>query len=169
MIRYVRSDASTGSDQMATVSVSEAARILGVGEPTIRRWIKRGKLPAARIERPQGFEWRVAVDQVNPTSTDQMHDQLPDPPDHLIGQAHIPPPDHIDLLTLAHTLAAQLTAEREKTAVERDRVIALEQERAELYGRLGFYQAQLEQAKERIALLEAPQHTPKRPWWRFWE
>ncbi len=53
--------------------------------------------------------------------------------------------------------------------MERDRVIALEQERAELYGRLGFYQAQLEQAKERIALLEAPQHTPKRPWWRFWE
>ncbi len=133
------------TEQAEMLTIAEATKALGVTEWVIRRRIKRGQLAAIQVERPQGYEWRVALRQ-----------DTPDAPSDALGR------QLADSQQVLGALVAQLASERERTA-------ALEQERAELYGRLGFYQAQLEQAKERIALLEAPQHTPKRPWWRFWE
>ncbi len=133
------------TEQAEMLTIAEAAKTLGVTEWVIRRRIKKGQLAAIQVERPQGYEWRVALHQeASDAPSDALSSQLADS-QQVLG-----------------ALVAQLAGERERTA-------ALEQERAELYGRLGFYQAQLEQAKERIALLEAPQRTPKRPWWRFWE
>lgn len=53
-----------GPDPAATtrwVSVSEAARELGISPETVRRWIKTGRLRAERAIRPQGTVWRVML------------------------------------------------------------------------------------------------------------
>jgi len=62
------------------VSVAEAARILGVSPQTIRRRIKRGILQAQKVDRPQGFTYRVdvpdeVIDQV-PPARDATPDQV---------------------------------------------------------------------------------------------
>lgn len=45
------------------VSVKEAAVALGVSQKTIRRRIRTGILPAEKVPRPGGFEYRVDIDQ----------------------------------------------------------------------------------------------------------
>jgi hypothetical protein len=82
--------------------------------------------------------------------------------------------------------ALDLVAARDAALAERDaRIASLEQDRFELAGRLGYFQAQLEQAQATIKTLEAPKEPepapaaprwpeeptpadPPRPWWRFW-
>jgi len=44
------------------LSTAEAATRLGVSEKTIRRWIKAGKLRAYQLAVPQGYEWRIVLD-----------------------------------------------------------------------------------------------------------
>jgi hypothetical protein len=138
-----------------------------VTEKTIRRRIKRGDLAAVRVMRPQGHEWRVRLPvQVMDQGEDAgvSHDLDTD----LDRKRHTGTPDQVrpgQAVQLAQTLAEQLATERERSA-------ALERERAELYGRLGYFQAQLEQAQETIKALQAPASPPpgpaRRPWWRLW-
>ncbi|MDP9016100.1 MAG: hypothetical protein M3M87_05010, partial [Thermoproteota archaeon] len=53
-----------------------------------------------------------------------------------------------------------------------DAVERMHRENVELAGRVGFYQAKLQEAETKIALLEAPQPASRqahhRPWWQFW-
>lgn len=173
-------------DTAAGLSVAEAAEVLGVGEKTIRRRIQRGELSAVRVERPQGHEWRILLDPVITRTNghaggvvhqvDQVADQMDQDRTETADQATA-------ALRLAETLAYQLAHEREQAGAqlaERDRrIAALEQERFQLAGQLGFYQAQLETAREQIKLLEAPKPQPgpegipssarRRPWWRVWQ
>ena len=174
---------------MPTVTIAEAAQILGVGEQTIRRRIKRGELVAERIARPQGHAWRVRLDDVVTRSPDQVNGdgRAPDhvltrsvdqvdqvltrTPDQVIDQVTpersivVDPGPHLAAaLELAGSLVDQLAAERARVAV-------LEHERFGLAGQLGFLQAQLQAAQARIKLLEAPREPPAsavespRPWW----
>jgi excisionase family DNA binding protein len=172
-------------DTAAGVSVAEAAQALGVGEKTIRRRIQRGELPAVRMERPQGHEWRVMLDPVT-TRTNGRANGVVQRGDQVVDQMDRDRVENADQVTtalrLAETLADQLAHEREQATArlaERDRRIAdLEQERFQLAGQLGFYQAQLETAREQIKLLEAPKtpsgpevpppQAPRRAWWQFW-
>ena len=160
-----------------TVGIAEAAQMLGVSEWAVRRRIKSGKLVAIRVERPQGYEWHVRLDQVALEGNSPPGAQLADDCNLVLG-----------------ALVVQLAGERQRTA-------ELEQERAELYGRLGFLQsenlqlksqldgaqAQLQLAQARILELEAPavvadhsahveggakassEKASKRPWWQFWQ
>jgi excisionase family DNA binding protein len=50
------------------VSIREAAQRLGVSQDTIRRRIRAGVLPAAKVETPQGYVWLVelVVEQPEP-------------------------------------------------------------------------------------------------------
>ncbi len=130
-----------------TVGIAEAAQVLGLSEWAVRRRIKSGKLAAIRVERPQGYEWRVSLDQVAPEGNSPLGAQLAN-----------------DRNLALSALVAQLAEERQRTA-------ELEQERAELYGRLGFLQseslhlrsqldgahAQLQLAQARILELEGPE------------
>jgi len=173
----------TDQDTAAGVSVAEAAQALGVGEKTIRRRIQRGELSAVRVERPQGHEWRVMLDPVTTRTNGhangavQRDDQMADQVDRDRGES----PDQVTAaLRLAETLAAQLAHERGQATAqlaERDRRIAeLEHERFQLAGQLGFFQAQLETAREQIKLLEMPKPgpegipapAPRRSWWQVW-
>ena len=87
-------------------------------------------------------------------------------------------------------LAEALAEANVRASDERKRVAELEQERSELYGRLGFYQARIRELEHRILELEAPKEAPvemanhptpsengsnstsqkvsPRPWWQFW-
>ena len=43
------------------VSISEAARILGLPEKTVRRRVRGGELPGTQTVTPQGYRWTVEV------------------------------------------------------------------------------------------------------------
>ena len=88
----------------------------------------------------------------------------------------------------ANGTAAALDAPRQEAPHLAALVDKLTQQNLELAGRLGFYQAQLQQAQEQIKALQAPKEPiappppagaifrplpadpapPRRPWWRFW-
>ena len=61
-------------------------------------------------------------------------------------------------------------------ALEQGReIVRLNNERAELYGRLGYLQAELTHTKELVRALQSPpeellaeEEPPHRPWWKFW-
>lgn len=135
----------------AGVTVAEAARVLGCSERTIRRKIKGGELAAVKVARPQGAVWYV---QVNGHESGAV-------------QAAGPRPDKSDGRAV-EALADLLEAERARS-------VSLERERAELYGRVGYLQAELEGARERLKLLDAPPAAPVEPAattprrsWQFW-
>jgi excisionase family DNA binding protein len=46
--------------QPASVSIQEAARLLGVSDDTIRRMIKSGQLPAFKVR----SQWRIRKEEV---------------------------------------------------------------------------------------------------------
>ena len=59
-----RSTTAEGSDSVSEierVSIREAAQRLGVSQDTIRRKIRAGTLPAAKVATPQGFVWLVEL------------------------------------------------------------------------------------------------------------
>jgi Helix-turn-helix domain len=43
------------------VTISEAARLLGISEPTARRRVRSGELPGTQMPTPQGFVWMVEL------------------------------------------------------------------------------------------------------------
>jgi transposase-like protein len=43
------------------VTISEAARLLGISEPTARRRVRSGELPSTQTPTPQGFVWMVEL------------------------------------------------------------------------------------------------------------
>jgi transposase-like protein len=43
------------------VTISEAARLLGISEPTARRRVRSGELPGTQMTTPQGFVWMVEL------------------------------------------------------------------------------------------------------------
>ncbi len=47
---------------MVTVSITEAAKRLGVSEKTVRRRLSVGALRGNRVSRPQGYTWAVHLD-----------------------------------------------------------------------------------------------------------
>jgi hypothetical protein len=82
---------------VATVSIKEAAHLLGVTEVTIRRRIRNGDLQAHQQERPQGFTWMVEVPDDMPllasdeVATPEFHKALQDiirRQDETIAQLH---------------------------------------------------------------------------------
>ena len=172
--------------EQQTVSVSEAARVLGVTEKTVRQRLRTGELRGERIKRPQGQVWRVIWEQtmhpVNGSAgaidhrTDQVNDPVTAPhSDRVNGSAGF---------RAVEALVTQLAEERRRSEDMEKRLAVLQQERFELAGRLGYFQAQLEQAQQTIKALEtptepapaaprwpedpAPVDPPRRPWWRFW-
>jgi hypothetical protein len=75
-------DAPVGSQDAPTVGygLREAATLLGVGVNTLRRRIAAGQVRADRVERAQGFVWRVYLDGRHPPN---------DPPNDPPGDAPI--------------------------------------------------------------------------------
>ncbi len=133
---------------MDGISVQEAANRLGVSERTIRRRIKAGKLVATQIPTSQGYEWSIHLD--NAVQVDRGAVHLDNTAVQPTEDAH---PTRADEHALLRTL---------------ELVEKLQRENLDLAGRVGFYQAKLQDAEEQIRLLSAPKEPekPKAPWWR---
>jgi excisionase family DNA binding protein len=153
------------------VSVQEAATLLGCSEKTIRRRIKAGSLTAYRLPTSQGYEWRVQldspVDQVSPRDAVQLNG----PAWELPGTA-----DQVDTQTSRLQEAQEPEPVNEALLRALGLVDRLQRENMELAGRVGFLQAKLQSAEERILALSSgePSQEPvpaaaasAPPWQRF--
>jgi excisionase family DNA binding protein len=141
----------------ATLTLDEAAQSLNVSVATVRRRVKEGRLVARLVPGADGQEYRITLHRngIYPAEVRRGGAALSTrEPGHADGRAVLRLSDLLSTLALQH----------EEAMRERDeRIRLLEHERAELYGRLGTYQGQLEAARERLALLEMPGETPVRP------
>jgi len=159
-------------DDTASLSVREAAELLGVSEKTVRRRITAGKLAAFKVQTTQGFEWRVQPD--NAAVQDARQD--PVQPDTHTVQEHRQMDVQGDSPEDMAMLKALELADRLQQAN-----VQLAHENVQLAGQLGFLQAklqqaqqQLEEAQTQIHLLttekepETTEPTPaeKQPWWK---
>ncbi len=161
----------------AELSVQEAAYLAGVSERSVRNWMQDGKLPFSlseqrkRIKREnllhflQERQKHFAVPaEVTPTPT-------PAPTEGSPGVT----PERWTEAAEAPQVASEVRIESLAGLIER-----LHRENVELAGRIGFYQAKLQEYEQRILLLEAPQDAPVttpgqpvmntelaiRSWWR---
>ncbi len=142
-------------------SVSEAAEVLGISERTVRRRIKAGELRAFQMPTSQGYEWRVQLDGVS-EQLDGTPDKPTDPqepteprrsefPDNGAVQVDgMPDPDLQRALELADQFQRQ---------------------NVELAARVGYLQAKLEAAEQKILALAPPvvdqePERPRAPWWK---
>lgn len=139
------------------VTFAEATAILRTTEPTLRRWIRLGRVTAEALPRdPQSpasarVTYRVLVpDDPSPAATTPDEGEPPPP-------ATDPPPD----LAAAIAAATAPWVERVAALDERnERQVALVVEQAQRIGRL---QAEAEALRQQ---LEAA--TARRPWYRLW-
>jgi excisionase family DNA binding protein len=174
--------------EQQTVSVSEAARLLGVTEKTVRQRLRTGELRGERVKRPQGHVWRVVWEQTTHPVNGSAGavDHRTDPVDDLVTAPHSDRVSGSAGFRAVEALVTQLADERRRSEDMEKRLAVLQQERFELAGRLGYFQAQLEQAQQTIKALEspkepeptppvprwpeepAPPEPPARAWWRFW-
>jgi excisionase family DNA binding protein len=164
------------SDTSDFMSVQQAAAHCGVAERTVRRWIASGRLKSVNARR--GVRVARADLEAFTISEPGESGHVPDGPDTLSdtsdghdGQARPGPTPESDTPGIVEALRL---------------VEKLQQQNLELAGRVGYYQAQLEQLRDQLAL-QAPQvddlhdvvlppaepqpdeqDEKARPWWRFW-
>ena len=119
------------------LTIKEAARHFGVSERTIRRRIAAGELQARRVPMAQGYQVFVYLGDNHESANDNLDTpsvMLDDILDNKVGV-------QVDNAALLKAL---------------DHIRQLEQEKTQLAGQVGFLQAKLQDAEERIRLLEAP-------------
>ena len=177
-----------------SLSILEAAEHLGCSTRTIRRRIKDGQLQAFERPIPRGFEWRILLEEVGKLATEGrqtsgqhdtqgrqearqepvMLDTQEEPAGAAEEAAHFD--DNVTTSAepgLLKALEVIETLQRE----HRQELERLQQENKELYGRASFFQAKLQDAQERILMLEAQpaeeeqkaEPEPEKPsgsWWR---
>lgn len=138
------------------LTVAEAAERLGLSERTIRRQIKSGKIKAELVPGRYGDEYRVELGEIAAPGrgldkgvSDAMDSPLDSP---LIGAMDRP---------LDSPLAGAMDSAMDKAL---DMVKSLQQEKAELYAQVAYWQAQCRHMEEQVKLLMEA----KRPWWRRW-
>ena len=124
------------------VSARDAARIVGVNERTIRRWIRAGVLPAVR----DGAAYRIDLDELHRTAVGQ---RTPDSAADTPHQAPQGTPQQPDIIEARY----RVTPAEIEQAVERtgERYVA---DMASMFDRVdGLYRAQLDAKDETIAEL----------------
>ena len=138
------------------LTVAEAAERLGLSERTIRRQIKSGKIKAELVPGRYGDEYRVELGESAPPGrgidkgVSDVADRSPDSPS--TGAMDKP---------LDSPLTSALDNAMDKAL---DMVKSLQQEKAELYAQVAYWQAQCRHMEEQVKLLMEA----KRPRWRRW-
>lgn len=144
-----------------TLSIDQTAAALGLSVTTVRRRIKRGDLRAIKADGPHGPEYRVILDHPDDSQSPTVASGYRRDNGRSVGTDN---PSLDSLITLVKDLTNQNAR--------------LQDERAELYGRVGFLQAKLQEAEGQVKLLAAPaldtapqaSESPatRAPWWQFW-
>ena len=118
------------------LTVAEAAKALGLSERTIRRQIKSGRIKAGLVLGRYGQEYRIELGEVA-APVEVVERDLPKAVDK----------------TVDSTMDKAL-----------DMVKSLQQEKAELYAQVAYWQSQFRHLEEQVKLLTEA----KRPrWWRW--
>lgn len=125
-------------DPGETLTVKQAAKVAGVGERTLRRWIADGTLTPDRVDGLRGPEHRIAARDLASVCLDRKG---------ALDRRQTPSP----VATLAREIAALREQVEEQTATIR----SLESE-------VHDSKAQLSQLQDQIRALPAP-----RRWWPF--
>ncbi len=157
----------------AELSVQEAAYLAGVSERSVRNWIQDGKLPFSLSEQGKRIKRRdllhflqerqrqfAAVSEVTPEPAEGSSKPAP--------EQHTEAPKRDAEAAEAPAISPEVRIEPLTGLIER-----LHRENVELAGRIGFYQAKLQEYEQRILLLEAPKDAPattpepaQLPWWK---
>lgn len=167
------------------VSIAEAAECFGCSERTIRRRIKAGAVSAFQVPTSQGYEWRVRLVGVSgqvPGAAGQVDDVR----GHLPGQGH---PDAGGAATRVGVAGGDGAGQVDGGAVKVDglpdqallRSIELtdrlQRENVQLAARVGFLEAKLQDAEQKVLALSAPAEPvvveqrpkpapPRTSWWQ---
>ena len=121
---------------METTTVPSISRSLGLSERTIRRQIKSGKIKSGLVPGRYGEEYRIELGE---------------------GAA---PVEGVER-DLSNAVDKALDSALDKTL---DMVKSLQQEKAELYAQVAYWQSQFRHLEEQVKLLTEA----KRPrWWRW--
>lgn len=135
------------------LTIAEAAEALGLSERTIRRQIKSGKIKAELVLGRYGAEYRISG----------LGERAVARPG--VDKAPASALDKAPASALDKTPASALDKAIDKTLDKAlDMVKALQQEKAELYAQVAYWQAQFQHLEEQVKLLTEA----KRPWWRRW-
>ncbi len=157
------------TETAAELTTAEAAALAGVSDRTIRNWIKEGRLPAERTEEGR----RVRKGDLLALLHERIQavaGQLPLAEAETATVAAAPAAETSPEALTA--LLAKLSAMLEQAAAEPSERERLHRENLELAGRIGFLQAKLQEAEQKIFLLQAPAGTETvaeasaRPWWK---
>jgi excisionase family DNA binding protein len=182
---------------MEGISVQEAAEDLGLNEKTVRRRIHLGQIPAIKVPRPQGFEWRVYLDGIPQpileAATHPIHlntipqalkTQMDTPPVQVDTHLDTPPAQvdtHLDtppaqMDTHLDTPPVQVDTHLDTPPIQMDSnellrlVEKLHDENSQLAGQVGFLQAKLQDAQHQIKLFEGPKEPePERSKTPWWK
>ena len=163
---------------MEGISVQEAAEHLDLNEKTVRRRIHLGQIPAIKVPRPQGFEWRVYLDGIpQPTLEAAPHlihlNTIPEALNTHVDSSSVQVDMHMDTPPVqVDTPPVQMGS----SLIQMDTnellrlVEKLHDENSQLAGQVGFLHAKLQDAQQQIKLLEAPKEPEpvrfKTPWWK---
>src|SRR3712207_5173476 len=141
--------------QLDTLSVQEAAEVLGVTPKTIRRRIKQGTLQGFKHPTSQGYEWRVRLDGQVDTHTAELGRHVDIPAPSMGGQ--------VDTQGTAEVAIKALAVLEQIQQEHRAEVEQLRQENQQLAGQVAFLQARVQEKERQIARLLAPQDEPPPP------
>jgi excisionase family DNA binding protein len=150
------------------LTVAEAAKALGVSERTVRRQIKSGKLRAQLISGHFGEEYRIHLDAAGAAEAldkDAEAELLT-----ISGQQVVITKEGMPALAKDQELlvvdkpADSLNSNDSALDKALDMLKSLQQEKAELYAQVAYWQAQCRHLEEQMKLIAAP--TAKRPLWR---
>jgi len=133
-------------DTAGTLTLREAAEILGCSKNTVRRKVISGELAAERVIGKYGAEYILSaadVQAITPPAPRVCH-EVP----HEAGTQE----------SLLESLLAKNEADR----------MALAAENKDLYRKIGYLQGQVEQLQLLLPATSQAEATKGRPWWRFW-
>ena len=143
------------------LTIAEAAEALGLSERTIRRQIKSGKIKAELVLGRYGAEYRIS----GLGETAVARPRVDKAPASALDKTPASTLDKAPASALDKAPASALDKAIDKTLDKAlDMVKALQQEKAELYAQVAYWQAQFQHLEEQVKLLTEA----KRPWWRRW-
>jgi excisionase family DNA binding protein len=160
--------------EQEALTIAEAAHALGISVYAVRRRIRAGELAAWQVPTKRGQAWRVSATLAPPLR--DAGATVAEPLRHpiaTVAEAEVEPPEILRLLDLVESQQQRIEEIQTSHA----------QTVMELAGRIGYYQAELEQVREQLALAAPKVEEPaeeaseavtissepeQRPWWRFW-
>lgn len=156
---------ATDLERTTGLTTAQAAALAGVSEKSIRNWLKAGQLkPMAttegrRIAKADLMEYLRERAQ---TAVENLPQEVrPELPPESVPSPEPPPVEAPTPSISPELINVVLQPLLERLDISEKERRRLHDENIELAGRIGYYQAELAQYKDRVLLLEAPKEPPE--------